>query len=149
MDEGSPPLRVDHPQFVHAVTRVEARLQAPVVGEAGRRDLDRRGDPVRDRVKRDFRSGVRGGVVTTPAIFELGGTQGSQAETWTWNGTAWTEVDTEGPTILGIPLMAVLNGTLVAVTANPNAMSPTADAGSGAGDRSVRPDGQTSSPTRA
>ena len=32
-------------------------------------EADRRSDPVRDRVKRDFRSGVRAGVVTTPALF--------------------------------------------------------------------------------
>ncbi len=32
-------------------------------------DADRRGDAVRDRVQRDFRSGVRGGVVTTPTLF--------------------------------------------------------------------------------
>ena len=34
-------------------------------------DADRRSDAVRDRVKRDFRTGVRGGIVTTPAVFEL------------------------------------------------------------------------------
>lgn len=33
-------------------------------------DSDRRGEGVRDRVQRDFRSGVRAGVVTTPALFE-------------------------------------------------------------------------------
>src|ERR1700733_810930 len=57
-----------------------ARLEDPHLWERARRlqldlaqfDHDRRGDPVRDRIKRDFRSGVRGGVVTTPAIFELG-----------------------------------------------------------------------------
>jgi protein-disulfide isomerase len=57
-----------------------ARLEDPHLWERARRleldldrfDHDRRGDAVRDRVKRDFRSGVRGGVVTTPAIFELG-----------------------------------------------------------------------------
>jgi protein-disulfide isomerase len=32
-------------------------------------DDDRRRDEVRDRVKRDFRSGVRAGVVTTPTLF--------------------------------------------------------------------------------
>jgi protein-disulfide isomerase len=32
-------------------------------------DTDRRGDEVRERVARDFRSGVRAGVVTTPALF--------------------------------------------------------------------------------
>ena len=56
-----------------------ARLEDPHLWERARRleldldrfDRDRRGDAVRDRVKHDFRSGVRGGVVTTPAIFEL------------------------------------------------------------------------------
>jgi protein-disulfide isomerase len=39
-------------------------------------DADRHGDTVRERVKRDFRSGVRAGVVTTPTAFlaEAGGT---------------------------------------------------------------------------
>ena len=32
-------------------------------------DADRRGAAVSDRVRRDFRSGVRAGVVTTPALF--------------------------------------------------------------------------------
>jgi protein-disulfide isomerase len=32
-------------------------------------DADRRSDEVRDRIKRDFRSGVRAGVVTTPTLF--------------------------------------------------------------------------------
>ncbi len=32
-------------------------------------DADRRGEPVRARVERDFRAGVRAGVVTTPTIF--------------------------------------------------------------------------------
>jgi protein-disulfide isomerase len=35
-------------------------------------DADRRSDPVRERVKRDFRSGVRAGVVTTPTLFSRG-----------------------------------------------------------------------------
>ncbi|HWE08727.1 MAG TPA: thioredoxin domain-containing protein [Solirubrobacteraceae bacterium] len=33
-------------------------------------DADRRREDVRERVQRDFRSGVRAGVVTTPALFE-------------------------------------------------------------------------------
>jgi len=33
---------------------------------------DRRGDAVAARVKRDFQSGVRAGVVTTPALFAAG-----------------------------------------------------------------------------
>jgi protein-disulfide isomerase len=32
-------------------------------------EADRRSEAVRDRVKRDFRSGVRAGVVTTPTVF--------------------------------------------------------------------------------
>jgi protein-disulfide isomerase len=56
-----------------------ARLEDPHLWERARQlgldlerfDRDRRGDAVRDRVKHDFRGGVRGGVVTTPAIFEL------------------------------------------------------------------------------
>jgi protein-disulfide isomerase len=54
-----------------------ARLEDPHLWERARAlvldlerfDDDRRGDPVQDRVKRDFRSGVRAGVVTTPTIF--------------------------------------------------------------------------------
>jgi protein-disulfide isomerase len=54
-----------------------ARLEDPHLWERARAltlelerfDDDRRGDAVRDRVKRDFRSGVRAGVVTTPTIF--------------------------------------------------------------------------------
>lgn len=37
--------------------------------DVARFDEDRRGDDVRERVKRDFRSGVRAGVVTTPTLF--------------------------------------------------------------------------------
>ncbi len=39
--------------------------------ELDRFDHDRRGDVVRDRVRGDFRGGVRAGVVTTPTVFEL------------------------------------------------------------------------------
>jgi protein-disulfide isomerase len=35
-------------------------------------EADRRSDAVRDRVKRDFQSGVRAGVVTTPTVFAGG-----------------------------------------------------------------------------
>jgi protein-disulfide isomerase len=38
--------------------------------DLARFDADRRGDDVRGRVKRDFHSGVRAGVVTTPALFQ-------------------------------------------------------------------------------
>ncbi|MBV9213605.1 MAG: DsbA family protein [Actinobacteria bacterium] len=37
--------------------------------EVGRFDADRRSEAVADRVERDFRSGLRGGVVTTPTLF--------------------------------------------------------------------------------
>ena len=35
-------------------------------------DSDRRGEAVRARVRRDFESGVRAGVVTTPTVFAGG-----------------------------------------------------------------------------
>jgi protein-disulfide isomerase len=57
-----------------------ARLEDPHLWQRARAlgldlqrfDADRRGDAVRDRVRRDFRSGVRAGVVTTPAVFAPG-----------------------------------------------------------------------------
>jgi protein-disulfide isomerase len=56
-----------------------ARLEDPHLWErAGRLgldldrfDADRRSDEVRERISRDFRSGVRGGVVTTPTAFAV------------------------------------------------------------------------------
>jgi protein-disulfide isomerase len=56
----------------------QARLEDPHLWSRAERlgldldrfDEDRRGDFVRDRVKRDFRSGVRAGVVTTPSLFQ-------------------------------------------------------------------------------
>jgi protein-disulfide isomerase len=42
--------------------------------ELERFDGERRSDAVRDRVKHDFRSGIRAGVVTTPTLFAF--TQG-------------------------------------------------------------------------
>ncbi len=55
----------------------QARLEDPHLWDRARQlgldlerfDADRRLEEVRDRVKRDFRSGVRGAVVTTPALF--------------------------------------------------------------------------------
>jgi protein-disulfide isomerase len=58
------PARLEDPHLWQRAQRLGLKLD--------RFDHDRRGDLVRDRVKRDFRSGVRGGVVTTPAVFELG-----------------------------------------------------------------------------
>jgi protein-disulfide isomerase len=58
----------------------QGRLEDPHLWERAR-DLgldlerfeqDRRGDAVGARVKRDFRSGVRAGVITTPALFASG-----------------------------------------------------------------------------
>jgi protein-disulfide isomerase len=40
--------------------------------DLSRFDADRRNDAVRDRVRRDFQSGVRAGVVTTPSLFYRG-----------------------------------------------------------------------------
>jgi protein-disulfide isomerase len=56
-----------------------ARLEDPHLWERARTlgldlerfDVERRSDAVHERVKRDFRAGVRGGIVTTPAAFEL------------------------------------------------------------------------------
>jgi protein-disulfide isomerase len=55
----------------------QARLEDPHLWDRARRleldlqrfDEDRRSDAVRDRVKADFHSGVRAGVVTTPTVF--------------------------------------------------------------------------------
>jgi protein-disulfide isomerase len=54
-----------------------ARLEDPHLWDRARAlgldldrfEADRHGDAVRERVKRDFRSGVRAGVVTTPTAF--------------------------------------------------------------------------------
>jgi protein-disulfide isomerase len=55
----------------------QARLEDPHLWERARTlgldlerfDADRRSDEVRERIKRDFRGGVRAGVVTTPTLF--------------------------------------------------------------------------------
>lgn len=55
----------------------QARLEDPHLWDRAERlgldvkrfDADRRSDPVQARVERDFRAGIRGGVVTTPALF--------------------------------------------------------------------------------
>jgi protein-disulfide isomerase len=41
--------------------------------DVDRFDSDRRSDAVRERVREDFQSGVRAGVVTTPTLFVPGG----------------------------------------------------------------------------
>jgi protein-disulfide isomerase len=58
----------------------QARLEDPHLWRHARElgldlqrfDADRRSEAIRDRVKRDFRSGVRAGVVTTPTVFAAG-----------------------------------------------------------------------------
>ena len=58
----------------------QARLEDPHLWERAeglglaleRFDSDRRSDIVRARVKRDFESGIRAGVVTTPSVFRAG-----------------------------------------------------------------------------
>lgn len=58
----------------------QGRLEDPHLWERARTlgldldrfEADRRSDAVRDRVRRDFESGVRAGVVTTPTVFVAG-----------------------------------------------------------------------------
>jgi protein-disulfide isomerase len=58
----------------HLWTRAEA------LGlDLARFDADRRSDAVAARVKRDFESGVRAGVVTTPTVFRDGAIVAAQA----------------------------------------------------------------------
>jgi protein-disulfide isomerase len=93
------PVRSSHPRAWSAATAAEAaagqgmfwemhdalfadpaRLEDPHLWDRARAlgldlerfDADRRSDAARDRVTRDFRSGVRGGVVTTPTLFAVG-----------------------------------------------------------------------------
>jgi protein-disulfide isomerase len=59
----------------------QARLEDPHLWDRAHRlgldlqqfDSDRRSDAVAARVRRDFESGVRAGVVTTPTLFTAGG----------------------------------------------------------------------------
>jgi len=53
--------RLEDPHLWRRAERLELDL--------ARFDVDRRSDEVRERVARDFRSGVRAGVVTTPTLF--------------------------------------------------------------------------------
>jgi protein-disulfide isomerase len=58
----------------------QGRLEDPHLWERARQlgldldrfEADRRSDAVGDRVRRDFQSGVRAGVVTTPSLFYEG-----------------------------------------------------------------------------
>jgi protein-disulfide isomerase len=54
--------RLEDPHLWRRAERLELDL--------ARFDADRRSDEVRERVTRDFRSGVRAGVVTTPTLFQ-------------------------------------------------------------------------------
>ncbi|HEY6397083.1 MAG TPA: thioredoxin domain-containing protein, partial [Solirubrobacteraceae bacterium] len=56
--------RLDDPHLWERATRLELDLD--------RFESDRRSDWVLARVRRDFRSGVRAGVVTTPTLFKDG-----------------------------------------------------------------------------
>ncbi|MDQ6816373.1 MAG: DsbA family protein, partial [Actinomycetota bacterium] len=56
--------RLDDPHLWERARALELDLD--------RFEADRRGDPVLERVRRDFRSGVRAGVVTTPTLFRDG-----------------------------------------------------------------------------
>jgi protein-disulfide isomerase len=56
--------RLDDPHLWERATGLRLDLE--------RFDRDRRSDAVRERVQRDFRSGVRAGVVTTPTLFKRG-----------------------------------------------------------------------------
>ncbi|MGI8571602.1 MAG: DsbA family protein [Solirubrobacteraceae bacterium] len=60
----SDPGRLDDPHLWERAVSLELDLD--------RFDADRRGDAVVARVRRDFRSGVRAGVVTTPTLFKDG-----------------------------------------------------------------------------
>ena len=93
------PVRSSHPRAWAAATAAEAaglqgrfwemhdllfadqgRLEDPHLWDRARRlglnldrfEADRRSEAVGDRVRRDFTSGVRAGVVTTPALFARG-----------------------------------------------------------------------------
>jgi len=58
----------------------QGRLEDPHLWERAERlvldvarfDADRRSEPVLARIRRDFESGIRAGVVTTPTLFENG-----------------------------------------------------------------------------
>ncbi len=54
--------RVDDPHLWERAQRLELDLE--------RFELERRSEAVVDRVRRDFESGIRAGVVGTPALFE-------------------------------------------------------------------------------
>jgi len=66
----------------------QGRLEDPHLWERARRlgldlerfEADRRDEAIRDRVRRDFQSGVRAGVVTTPTLFAGGQMLAGQIE---------------------------------------------------------------------
>jgi len=52
---------IDDPHLWERAERLELDLE--------RFDVDRRSDTAADRVRRDFESGIRGGVTGTPALY--------------------------------------------------------------------------------
>lgn len=66
----------------------QARLEDPHLWERARAlgldlerfDDDRRSEAVLARVRRDFESGIRAGVVTTPTVFSSGAVHSGQIE---------------------------------------------------------------------
>jgi protein-disulfide isomerase len=62
--------RVDDPHLWERVERLELDL--------GRFELDRRSTEVEARVRRDFESGIRAGVTSTPGVLELPGLYSSR-----------------------------------------------------------------------
>jgi protein-disulfide isomerase len=66
----------------------QGRLEDPHLWDRARRlgldlerfEADRRDEAIRDRVRRDFQSGVRAGVVTTPTLFARGQMLAGQIE---------------------------------------------------------------------
>lgn len=63
---------VDDPHLWERVERLGLDL--------GRFEADRRSEAFRDRVRRDFESGIRAGVTATPAVFDLSGTLTGERE---------------------------------------------------------------------
>jgi protein-disulfide isomerase len=53
--------------------------------DVARFDADRRSDAVADRVREDFRSGIRAGVATTPTLFFDGGRHAGRPDAALWS----------------------------------------------------------------
>ena len=67
-------------EFHHSLLEGQGRLDDPHLWarcdelglDVDRFDADRRSEPVAERVQKDFRSGIRAGVTTTPTLFVNG-----------------------------------------------------------------------------